>query len=166
MRRFFLIPFAAALLLAAPASAVQPDEMLDDPALETRAREISKDLRCVVCQNESIDDSNAELARDMRLLVRDRLEKGDSNQEVVQYMVDRYGDYVLLDPPFKLTTYALWFGPALFLLAALYGGWRFYRRWPTPAGGPTPPDQDKPAPLSPEEQRRLDKLLKDEERGA
>lgn len=163
MIKHFLLPLTLGLALAGPAVAVQPDEMLNDPKLEARAREISKDLRCVVCQNESIDESNAELARDMRLLVRDRLKKGDSNAEVTQYIVDRYGDYVLLEPPFKLTTYALWFGPAAFLLLAAYGGWRFYGRRPAAGGGPV---EDKPAPLSADEKRRLDKLLKDEERGA
>ncbi|MCR9115116.1 MAG: cytochrome c-type biogenesis protein CcmH, partial [Rhodobacteraceae bacterium] len=85
-------------LLTSPAWAVQPDEILDDPALEERARDISAGLRCLVCRNESIDESNAELARDLRLLVRERLVEGDSNDEVVQYVVDRYGEYVLLKP--------------------------------------------------------------------
>lgn len=153
---------AAALLSAAvtvPALAVQPDEMLEDPALEARAREVSKELRCVVCQNENIDESNAELARDMRLLVRDRIVKGDSNEEILQFMVDRYGDYVLLEPPFKASTYALWFGPVLFLLMAGGAAFAFYRaRGGAPAAGPV---AGKPAELTPEERRRLDALLRD-----
>lgn len=156
-----LLPLVlGALLLAAPAVAVQPDEMLDDPVLEQRAREISEGLRCVVCQNESIDASNAELAHDMRVLVRERLTKGDTNEEVKQFMVDRYGDYVLLKPPFKAKTYVLWFGPFVLLAVALFVGWRYYRR---PAiAGDAPPDEAPAAPLSAEEKRRLDTLLKDD----
>jgi cytochrome c-type biogenesis protein CcmH len=154
-----LLPLLTALLLAHGAAlAVQPDEMLADPALEHRAREISAGLRCVVCQNESIDASNAELAHDMRLLVRQRLLAGDSNAAVQQFMVDRYGDYVLLKPPFKAKTYVLWFGPFALLALALVVGWRFYRRPAGPAAA-APPAQ---RPLTTEEQRRLDRLLKDD----
>jgi len=134
--------------------AVEPDEMLDDPALEQRARELSEGLRCVVCQNESIDESNADMARDMRILVRDRLKAGDSNDEVKQYLVDRYGDFVLLRPPFKPMTYLLWFGPALILIGGLAAAWSFYRRRATE----TLPPID---PLSAEEQARLRALLED-----
>ena len=102
-------------LWAAAAQAVQPDEVLDDPVLEERARALSAEIRCVVCQNESIDTSNAPLARDLRLLVRARLEAGDSDQEVLDYLVARYGDFVLLRPPVRPSTYLLWFGPALLL---------------------------------------------------
>ncbi|CAN0374408.1 unnamed protein product, partial [Discosporangium mesarthrocarpum] len=114
-----------ALLAPLPATAVEPDEILADPALEERARAISKDLRCVVCQNQSIDDSNAGIARDLRILVRERLVAGDSDEQVVDYVVARYGDYVLLDPPFKQETWALWIGPPLMAaivatLAVLY----------------------------------------------
>jgi len=164
MRRFFpcaaLIPGLRALALAlvvagaAPISAtlaVEPDEMLDDPALEQRARDVSKDLRCVVCQNESIDESNAEMARDMRILVRDRILAGESNEEVKQYLVDRYGDYVLLEPPFKPTTYALWFGPAVILMIGVAVAIGFARR---KAAQPATPD-----PLDPAEQARLRALL-------
>ena len=110
--------FALALLLAAAGAghAVEPSEMLKDPALEARARAISKDLRCLVCQNQSIDDSNADLAHDLRLIVRERLTAGDSDQQVIAYLVARYGDFVLLDPPFKAKTLLLWGGPALVLL--------------------------------------------------
>jgi len=105
---------------ATNAGAVQPDEMLPDPVLEARARDISEDLRCLVCQNQSIDDSNADLARDLRVIVRQRLVAGDSDNQVVEYVVARYGDYVLLNPPKKGITYLLWYGPAgLFLIAAL-----------------------------------------------
>lgn len=109
---------AAAVLAALPfaAGAVEPDEILDDPALEARAREISKDLRCVVCQNQDIDSSNAGVARDLRLLVRERLTAGDTNAEAIEFIRARYGDYVLLKPPFKPETYALWLAPALLVL--------------------------------------------------
>ncbi|WP_028030473.1 cytochrome c-type biogenesis protein [Gemmobacter nectariphilus] len=115
----------ALTLLASPALAVQPDEVLPDPAMEARAREISKDLRCLVCRNESIDESNAELARDLRLLVRERLVAGDSNTEVVAFIVDRYGEYVLLRPTASGSNLLLWIaGPAMLVLglgaAALY----------------------------------------------
>ena len=115
------IPVRAVLLAAvlalgslaapAPALAVNPDEMLPDPALEARARDISKHLRCLVCQNQSIDDSDAGLAKDLRVLVRERIKAGDSNDEVIAFIVDRYGDYVLLNPPVKKSTIVLWAGP-------------------------------------------------------
>jgi len=116
-----LILLAALMLIALPfaAAAVEPDEMLDDPVLEARAREISKDLRCVVCQNQDIDSSNAGVARDLRLLVRERLVAGDTNQEVLDFVQARYGDYVLLKPPFKPSTYALWLAPVLLVLFGL-----------------------------------------------
>lgn len=120
MRRRLVI-LALALSLAAPfaAQAVQPDEMLRDPKMEQRAREISGGVRCMVCQNENIDDSNAPLARDLRLLVRERLQKGDSDDQVRDYLVQRYGDFVLLKPPLNASTLILWITPALVLLAAL-----------------------------------------------
>jgi len=105
--------------LALPALAVEPDEILDDPALEARAREISAGLRCLVCQNESIDASGADLAKDLRILVRERLVAGDSDDEVRAFMVARYGDFVLYKPPVKSTTWLLWFGPALLVLLAI-----------------------------------------------
>lgn len=151
---------AAALLAALPAQAVQPGEILPDPALETRAREISKDLRCLVCQNQSIDDSNAPLARDLRIIVRERLVKGDSNEQVLSYVTDRYGDFVLLKPPFKATTWALWLAGPLFLLI---GGWaaaRFLRSHG--AAGMAAGRGGEPAfeaPLSEDENRRLAQLL-------
>ena len=109
---------AAAMLAVLPftAGAVEPDEILDDPALEARARVISKDLRCVVCQNQDIDSSNAGVARDLRLLVRERLVAGDTDEEVMAYVRARYGDFVLLKPPFNSSTYALWLAPAILML--------------------------------------------------
>ena len=97
-------------------TAVEPDEVLDDPVLEERAREISQHLRCVVCQNQSIDDSSAPLARDLRIIIRERLVAGDSNDEAIQFVTDRYGDFVLLRPPFQGDTYILWFAPFLIIL--------------------------------------------------
>ena len=104
------------VVLAAPAHAVKPDEMLADPALEARARTISEGLRCMVCQNQSIDESDADLARDLRILVRDRLKAGDSDRQVVDYIVSRYGEFVLLKPRFDLRNALLWATPALLLV--------------------------------------------------
>ncbi|SDK38240.1 cytochrome c-type biogenesis protein [Aliiruegeria lutimaris] len=118
MKRLIL----ALLLAAAPALAVTPDEVLDDPALEARAREISKELRCLVCRNENIDESNAELASDLRVLVRERLVEGDTDEQVVDYVVGRYGEYVLLKPTTTGANLILWItGPALLLIAGWVG---------------------------------------------
>lgn len=116
--------FAVGFAGSNPAQAVLPQEQLSDPVLEKRAREVSKNLRCVVCQNQSIDDSNAELAADMRRLVRERIVAGDSNQQATDYLVDRYGKFVLLRPPLIRSTLALWLGPFLFVLV---GGIVFWR---------------------------------------
>jgi cytochrome c-type biogenesis protein CcmH len=132
--------FIVALLLAAPCFAVEPSEMMRDPALEARAREVSKSLRCVVCQNETIDESNAELAHDMRLTVRRRIAAGDSNQEVLHYMVQRYGDFVLLKPRFNSATVLLWLGPLLVLLLGGIAVVRMMRRT-RPPGAPLTSDQ-------------------------
>ena len=110
-----LMPVAL-MLLAAPAAAVQPDELLDDPTLEARARELSKGLRCLVCRNESIDESGADIARDLRLLVRERLVAGDDDDEVIAYVVDRYGEFVLLRPTADGANLVLWVAPAILLL--------------------------------------------------
>lgn len=120
MTRLRVVLLGLAMALAAPfaAQAVQPDEILPDPALEHRAREISGGVRCMVCQNENIDDSNAPLARDLRLLVRERLKKGDSDDQVRDYLVARYGDFVLLKPPLRPYTLILWITPVLVLLGA------------------------------------------------
>ena len=135
------------LSLTPPAYAVQPDEMLANPAQEQRARELSKDLRCLVCQNQSIDDSNADLAHDLRVLLRQRITAGDSDAQAKQYLVERYGDYVLLTPPFKTYTLVLWASPILFLLLALILARPFYKKRN---------EQEKPlTPLSAEEDQRL-----------
>ena len=140
------------LLLPGAALAVQPNEMLADPALEARARTISADLRCLVCQNQSIDDSDADLAHDLRILVRQRLQAGDSDAQAKQYIVDRYGDYVLLNPPFKLATLVLWLGPCAMLFAAIAAALLFYRH-----RNEMPVDPGRP--LSAEEKQRLAALI-------
>jgi len=127
MRLLLLI---IALFIATTSYAARPDEMLANPALEARARAISKELRCPVCQNQSIDDSDADLAHDLRVLVRQRLEKGDSDEQVKQYIVARYGDYVLLDPPFNKATFVLWTGPAFLLLFAFLVAWGAFKSKP------------------------------------
>ena len=147
-------------LAAVSAGAVNPDEMLDDPALEARAREISKGLRCLVCQNQSIDDSDADLARDLRVLVRERLAAGDSDGQVIDYVVSRYGDFVLMRPPFKATTYALWLGPALIGGLGILAMVAFYRRRTAAAAGV----RAAPPPLTEDEKRRLETLLDDRSR--
>ncbi|MCW5698724.1 MAG: cytochrome c-type biogenesis protein CcmH [Rhodospirillales bacterium] len=140
----------------APSLAVEPDEVLADPTLESRARGISQGLRCLVCQNQSIDDSDAELARDLRLLVRERLVAGDDDQQVIDYIVSRYGDFVLLKPPFKLATLALWAAPAVILLVAGVAVFLYYRQSATAGGA-----EAAPAPLSQAEQQRLETILRD-----
>ena len=107
--------FVLLVLASAPAFAVQPDEVMKDPVLEARARALSGELRCLVCQNESIDNSEAPLARDIRVLIRQRIGKGESNDAVRDYLVSRYGDFILLKPPFKLETWLLWLSPVLTL---------------------------------------------------
>ncbi len=154
MRPVRAVLLALALLAAAPASAVQPDEMLADPALEARARALSSGLRCLVCRNESIDDSDAELAKTLRLLVRERLEAGDTDQQAIDYLVDRYGEYVLLSPRMSPANALIWLsGPILFVL----GGWLAWRT--IRSRGAADPAAGRPAPLSPEEEARLAKLL-------
>ena len=139
-------------LHTAPALAVNPDEMLADPKLENRARDISQELRCLVCQNQSIDDSDADLARDLRILVRERLVAGDTDEEVIDYIVERYGDYVLLNPPLKPETYILWISPAVLAFLALIAVIAFYRRKQREDGA-------GPKSLSDQEQKRLDEIL-------
>ena len=139
------------LALVTPALAVEPSEMLKDPALEARAREIGRALRCVVCQNQDVDDSNAEVAHDMRRAVRERLSAGDSDQQVMDFMVARYGDYVLLKPPFKSDTWLLWLGGPLVLLLAGAGLLIAARK--------RRPVEPTPAPLTDEERARVDSLL-------
>ena len=142
--------FFAALVFALPLLAVEPNEMLADPALEARAREVSKALRCVVCQNETIDESHAEIAGDMRKMVRARITAGDSNEQILNYMLASYGDFVLLRPRFTGATLLLWLGPPLLLLLGLFA---VRRRLRTHAAGP--------APLTSEERAALAVLEKD-----
>lgn len=135
-------------LFAAPAGAVQPDEILPDPALEARARAITSELRCVVCRNESVDDSNADIARDVRLMVRERIMAGDTDAEVVAFMVERFGEYILLNPPARGANLILWFaGPGLLLAGLGFAAVAIRRRTPAPAA------------LSPEEEARLRQIL-------
>lgn len=141
------------LLAATPGLAVQPDEVLDDPALEARAREISAGLRCLVCRNESIDESNADLARDLRLLVRERVLAGDSNEEVVAYIVERYGEYVLLRPRTDGANLILWLAGPLMLIVAGGVGLVFLRRRARAA--------EPAAALSDAEKARLREILDD-----
>ncbi|MCI5096034.1 MAG: cytochrome c-type biogenesis protein CcmH [Rhodobacteraceae bacterium] len=146
---------ALMLGLSAPAQAVQPDEVLADPVLEERARELSKDLRCLVCRNESIDESNAELARDLRLLVRERLVAGDSNDEAKAFIVDRYGEYVLLRPTASGANWLLWASGPLMLLIAAGIGFLYLR------GRDTAAKPAVEAGLSDDEQKRLREILDD-----
>lgn len=146
--------FAVISAAHSPALAVEPDEMLADPVLEARARDISQHLRCLVCQNQSIDDSNADLARDLRILVRERLVAGDSDEQAIDFIVARYGAFVLLKPPVTEATLPLWLAPfALVFLGALAVAIYYARR-----SGVRPP------PLSAAERERLDRLLRGEDR--
>jgi len=144
-----MLPALFLLLLAGAAQAVEPSEMLKDPVLEARARAISQEIRCLVCQNQTIDDSNADLAHDLRVILRERLQDGDTDQQVKDYLTARYGDFILLKPPFRARTFLLWFGPGLVFLAGaaiiMMAALR-KRRMPNPA------------PLSDEESRRLARL--------
>ncbi|MGQ7792899.1 cytochrome c-type biogenesis protein [Faunimonas sp. B44] len=153
MRRAVLA--LAIVLFGGTALAVQPDERLADPALEARARAISGELRCLVCQNQSIDDSDAPLARDLRVLVRERLEAGDSDAGVKQYLVDRYGEFVLLKPSLSASNLLLWAAPFVALLAGLLLVFRFY-------GGRKPVSEPR---LSEEEERALARALRKNDRG-
>lgn len=147
---------AMAIVLVAPAHAVLPDEVLDDPVLEERARDLSAEIRCLVCQNESIDESNAQLARDLRILVRERLVAGDTNQQVLDFLVARYGEFVLLRPQLSGSTLLLWFGPlAVLLIAGTIIFVRTRQRKPLEAGAP--------AALSEAEKARLAALLKSDQ---
>lgn len=142
---------ALALVMAVPVHAVQPEEMLADPALEARARALSKGLRCLVCRNENIDDSDAQLAKDLRVLLRERLVAGDSDEEAVAFLVDRYGEYVLLNPPATGANILLWIaGPAMLLAGAGIAFATFRRKGAPAADG-----------LSEEEKARLAEILKE-----
>lgn len=143
---------AALGLPLSPTFAIAAEKTLPDPALEARAVAIHKLLRCLVCQNQSIHASNAELARDLRRIVRERLAAGEDDDQAIEFVVSRYGDWVLLNPPFKASTLVLWLGPAVLLVLAAAGVIAYFRR-----RRPTAPD----TPLTAEERRRLDVLLKD-----
>lgn len=156
-RRALLVMTAALVLFAMPgvpvAIAVQPDEILSEPAMEKRARAISAGLRCLVCQNQSIDDSDAPLAKDLRVLVRERLVAGDSDDQVIDYVVARYGDFVLLKPPMNTHTLLLWIAPLLLLVGVVFF---IIRRVSKPSMVPV-----TSAPLSDREQAELDRILSD-----
>ena len=153
MRRGVALGFFLALAAARIAFAVEPGEQLSDPALEARARAIGRELRCLICQNESIDDSQADLAHDLRVLLRERLQAGDTDAQAIKYLTDRYGDFVLLKPPVEPATYLLWSAP--FLALALGGlGISLYLRRHRPE-----PD----LPLSEDERKRLADILKEGE---
>ena len=151
--RVFLGMLVALAVFTSYANAVTPDEVLQDPALETRARAISQLLRCVVCQNQSIDDSNAPLAHDLRVIVRERLVSGDTDKQAIDFIVHRYGNFVLLNPPMQLDTLALWGGPVFFLLTAAIGFGRYLRRRAADQATETP------AALTTIEQERVFELL-------
>lgn len=156
VRRKLSRAFAALAVLVAAGSAalaVQPDEIMKDPAKEARARNLSREIRCMVCQNQSIDDSDAPLARDLRILVRERLAKGDSDGEVLDFLVARYGEFVLLKPPFELHTLLLWLFPPLVLAGGGIALWLRGRR------RALSPREQALAPLTPDEEARLAKLI-------
>ena len=151
-----LVPLLATfLLVSVGAGAVEPDEVLDDPALEARARGLSAEVRCLVCQNESIDSSNADLAKELRVLVRERLQAGDSDAEVKAYLVDRYGDFVLFRPPLKPATYLLWYGPFALFALALFAVMVYLRRQSRAKA-------NAPAALDAAERAELARLLGDQ----
>jgi cytochrome c-type biogenesis protein CcmH len=150
LKRIAVIVLAAAALISAPARAVQPDEVLKDAALEQRARALSRELRCMVCQNQSIDESDAPLARDLRLLVRERLKAGDSDEKVQDFLVSRYGEFVLLKPRLAWHNAILWAAPFLVLLA---GGIAIVVNARRRVGGPPPP-------LAEVEKQRLHDLVR------
>ena len=144
------------ILFVTPALAIQPDEILKDTVLEERARVISKELRCLVCQNQSIDDSDAPLARDLRVMVRERLQAGESNEEVMNFVVDRYGDFVLLRPPVKASTLVLWLSPVAALIVGIFLLFTWFRKQKQFV-----PVQAKP--LSDEEKKKLQVAFKRDE---
>ena len=156
MRWLFFIVVMLALVASPRLEAVQPDEILSDPALEGRARVLSKELRCMVCQNQSIDDSDAPLARDLRVLVRERLQAGDSDRQVIDFLVARYGEFVLLKPRFERQNMLLWLLAPLLLIGGGLALWlQIRRRSRNGADVPAPP-------LTPEEEARLAALMSDE----
>ena len=152
---FQKVIFIFALAISSSVAAVEPDEILDNPSLEERARQISKDLRCLVCQNESIDESDAALARDLRVLVRERLQIGDSNEEVLQFVVDRYGEFALLRPRIDGVNYVLWwFGP-LFLIFSIITAVVYVRKLRKISES----SNDLSVPLNDEERKKLKEIM-------
>lgn len=147
------LPLVALPMVALPVLAVQPDEVLSDPALEARARDISKILRCPVCQGETIDESNAPISRDLRLYLRERLVAGDTDREAVEAITDRFGEFVLFEPPARGLNWLLWLAGPIMAVLALLIGFRFLRGR---AGGETPPQA-----LSKDEAERLEKIMRD-----
>jgi cytochrome c-type biogenesis protein CcmH len=155
---FAVIAALGPVTISGPASAAtSPDEVLEDPALEARARNLAKELRCLVCQNQSIDDSDAGLARDLRQIVRERLLAGDTDTEIIDYVTARYGDFVLLRPPVKLSTLILWYGPPVIFVIAIIAIIFYLRRRRHDDVAEVPP------PLTDEDQEKLDRLLNREQ---
>ena len=152
MRHVLALLFVLALVAAPAAHAVQPDEVMTDPAKEARARNLSRELRCMVCQNQSIDDSEAPLARDLRLLVRERIASGDSDKQVIDFLVARYGEFVLLKPRFERQTLLLWLLPPFVLIGGGLALWTYARRRPQR-------ELAEPTALTPEEEARLAALM-------
>jgi cytochrome c-type biogenesis protein CcmH len=157
LKRLLACVFVVAVMLGGPAAnAVQPDEIMSDPAKEARARDLSRELRCMVCQNQSIDDSDAPLARDLRLLVRERIAGGDSDSQVIDFLVARYGEFVLLKPRFTPHTLLLWLLPPLALAGGGLALWFYSRRRSNNSGSATDPSL---LHLTEEEEARLEHLL-------
>ena len=150
-----ILALAATVAIGSLAHAVQPDEIMEDPVKESRARELSKELRCMVCQNQSIDDSDAPLARDLRLLVRERIAAGDSDSQVIEFLVARYGEFVLLKPRFNSHTMFLWLLPPLALMGGGIALWVYSNRRRRAVVS----ERESLMKLSPEEEARLEKLL-------
>ena len=154
--RLLLASFLFCSLMAIePSQAVEPSEVLADPALETRARDLSRHLRCVVCQNQSIDDSNAPLARDLRVILRERLKAGDTDEAANDYIVARYGNFVLLKPPVQVSTLLLWFGPGIIFILALLAFWTLIRKRPEKSA------DDASQTLTAAEREELQSILKE-----
>jgi len=156
MRLIVACLFALAMIVSPAAYAVQPDEIMADPVKEARARDLSRELRCMVCQNQSIDDSEASLARDLRLLVRERIAAGDSNAQVIDFLVARYGEFVLLKPRFKSETLLLWLLPPLVLVGGGIALW-MHGRWKSKSA--PDPDSETSFKLTVEEEARLEQLI-------
>jgi cytochrome c-type biogenesis protein CcmH len=159
VRRIFACVFVLSVLIGSSAAyAVMPDEIMSDPAKELRARNLSRELRCMVCQNQSIDDSEAPLARDLRLLVRERIAAGDSDQQVLDFLVARYGEFVLLKPPLEPSTWLLWLLSPLVLAGGGLALWLQVRRRMSTAAG----RDNSTVKLTAEEEARLERLMAEE----